>query len=89
MAVAGMAMDVDNDKKRPASSPKRPSSKHRLQTDRTQQDVEMKEVEAPCTMLQVSVEDKPNFSGLANKNNLMTRSREGLSDGEFKAVRAT
>jgi hypothetical protein len=89
MAVAGMAMDVDNNKKRPISSPKRPSSKHRLKTDGTQQDVEMKEAEAPRTTLRVSVEDKPNFSGSANKNNLMTQSREGLLDGKFKAVRAT
>jgi hypothetical protein len=50
MAVAGTAMDVNNDKKRPASSPKRPSSKHRPKTDETQQDVEMKEAEAPRTM---------------------------------------
>jgi hypothetical protein len=88
-AAAGTAMDVNNDKKRPASSPKRPSSKHRPQTDETQQDVEMKEAEAPRTTLRVSVEDKPNFSGSANKNNLMTRSREGLSDGEFEVARAT
>jgi hypothetical protein len=31
-AAAGMAMDVDNDKKRPASSPKRLPSKHKLKT---------------------------------------------------------
>jgi hypothetical protein len=76
MAVAGTAMDVDNDKKRPASSPKRPSSKHRPKTDETQQDVKMKEAEAPRTTLRVRVEDKLNFSGSANKNNLMTRSME-------------
>jgi hypothetical protein len=88
MAVAGMAMDVDNAKKRSALSPKRPSSKHKSKKDGTQQDVEMKEAKAPCTMLRVSLEDKPNFSGLANKNKLMTQARKGLLDSNFKDVKA-
>ena len=88
MAVDGMAMDVDNDKKRSAPSPKRPSSKHRPKKDGTQQDIEMKEAKAPHTMLRISLEDKPNFSGLVNNNNLMTQAREGLSDSNFKEVKA-
>ena len=88
-AVAGMAMDVDNAKKWVALSPKRLPSKHKSKKDGTQQDVKMKEAEQPCTTLRVSLEDKLNFSGLANKNKLMTRARKGLSDSNFKDMKAT